>query len=168
MPLIIEFEDCLAGNKAVAAVLLLYYHLAREGGFTNDQTVYLAETDFDPFLYLNVIVAEDLKNEIDETLLREGSVIYLLCELNDLVAEYEGDFMWQPSVRQILGALANAWQVIPEVASIVQEVSLGESRLNFTSLGVKLQSVYENYVVRSFQDLSGKRPHPGWAMRNQH
>lgn len=44
----INSENCSVGNKAMANVLLLYFHILSEGGITNDQTVYLDTDFFDP------------------------------------------------------------------------------------------------------------------------
>jgi hypothetical protein len=65
-------QNPYAANGAMASVLLLYYHLLREGGITNDQTIYVNADDFDPFVYLNIKVPREL-SDIDQTLLREGA-----------------------------------------------------------------------------------------------
>ena len=151
----INFDQCATGNRAIASVLLLYYHLAREGGITHNQTVYLAQEDFDPFVFLDVQVAEDQKSEIDQTLLREGAVVCLLCELNDQVGDHESDFLKQPFVRKIIEALAARGKAaVPEVLAIVQELSLGEQQLNYASFSGKLHAIYEKYVNRRFKDLA--------------
>ena len=62
----------------MASVLLLYYHLIQENGFTNDQTVYIDTQDFDGFSFLDVKVDESYCVEIDELLLREGAIIFLI------------------------------------------------------------------------------------------
>jgi hypothetical protein len=158
MPKLINFDQCAVGNRAMASVLLLYYHLAREGGITHDQTVYLTQEDFDPFAFLDVQVAEDQKSEIDQSLLREGAVVYLLCELNDQVGDYEADFLKQPFVQKILEALAASGKAaVPEVLAIVQELSLGEQRLNYASFRGSLTAIYEKYVNRRFKELPGAR-----------
>jgi len=158
MPMFIDFDQCAIGNRAIASVLLLYYHLAREGGITHDQTVYLAQEDFDPFAFLDIQVADDQKSGIDQTLLREGAVVYLLCELNDQVTDYESDFLKQPFVRKILEALAARGEAaVPEVLAIVQELSLGEQQLNYASFSGKLQLIYEKYVTRTFKELARAR-----------
>ncbi len=47
--MIIDSSNVAIGNRAMAAVLLLYYHLRAEGGVTHDQTVYLTALDFNGF-----------------------------------------------------------------------------------------------------------------------
>ena len=156
--MLINFDQSAIGNRAIASVLLLYYHLAREGGITHDQTVYLAQEDFDAFAFLDVQVAEDQRTEIDQTLLREGAAVYLLCELNDQVGDYESDFLKQPFVQKILEALAaHGKTAVPEVLAIVQELSLGEQQLNYASFSAKLHVIYEKYVNRRFKELANAR-----------
>ncbi|WP_431256894.1 hypothetical protein ACQ86G_19650 [Roseateles chitinivorans] len=143
----------------MAAVLLLYYHLAREGGITNDQTVYLSQGDFDPFAFIDVEVEAEQRHEIDGSLLREGAMVHLLCDLNDLIGEFEDDYLLQPFTRRILDALTrNAAVVMPEALAIAEEVSLGEKLLDHASLRAKLDAVHSRYVVRRFKELaaSGK------------
>ena len=82
---VIGLDNCSAGNRAMASVLLLYFHLLREGGITNDQAVYIDADDFDPFAYASVEVAPELDPEIDQALLREGAVVFLLCDLYDVI-----------------------------------------------------------------------------------
>ena len=150
--MLITSENCSQGNRAIASVLLLYYHLIREGGITHEQTVYLTQDDFDPFTYLTVEVSKNQRSEIDEALLREGAVICLLCELNDLVTDYEVDYLRQPFTQKILEALArSAGDSVPEALVIAQEVSAGESKLNYKSLGSKLDSVFKMYVIQRFK-----------------
>ena len=51
--MVIDKDNCHIGNKAMASVLLLYYHLIKEGGFTNDQTIYIDPDDFNGFKYID-------------------------------------------------------------------------------------------------------------------
>lgn len=112
----IDIENAAMGNRALASVLLLYYHLLREGGITNDQTVYVNSEDFDPFKYVGAEVSIEL-SDIDQKLLQEGAVVLLLCDLNDLIGEYESDYLKQPHVKRILAALSDGCEaVVPEIA----------------------------------------------------
>jgi len=77
----IDSENRTLGNRAMASVLLLYYHLIHEGGFTNDQMVYVDRQEFDVFSYVDVVVSPEQQYEIDQRLLRRGAAIGLLCEL---------------------------------------------------------------------------------------
>jgi hypothetical protein len=152
-PLRLDLQSSPIANRAVASVLLLYYHLLREGGITNDQTVYLNADDFDPFAYLNVEVANGL-SDVDQELLRQGAAIHLLCDLNDMVGEFESDYLKQPLVKKIIAALATADDVaIPEAATIANEIAAGELGLKHQELAVSLASVYERYVVGRFRAL---------------
>ena len=84
--------NCEIGNKAMANVLLLYFHILTEKGITNDQTVYLDEQEFDPEKFIDVVVSDSASVDIDESFLREGAIIFWLCELNDVVGEYDDSF----------------------------------------------------------------------------
>lgn len=151
----IDSTNYAQANKAIASVLLLYYHLLREGGITNDQTVYLAPDNFDPFTYLAVEVSEDQRNEIDETLLREGAALCLLCDLNDLVADRDADCSTHPLFRKIVDALTqNAACAVPEALVIAQEVSASKSKLDHERLNTRLNVVFEKYVVGRFRALT--------------
>ena len=137
----------------MAWVLLLYYHLLREGGITNDQTVYIDSEQFNAFDYINVSVSIDQQSEVDQQLLRQGAVVCLLCELNDMVNDFEEDYLAQPFTQKILKALAGAEIAIPEAADIVRAVTVGESNLDFAELQSMLRRVFENYVVQKIRGL---------------
>jgi hypothetical protein len=137
----------------MASVLLLYYHLLREGGITSDQTVYLSGEDFDPFKCLAVEVSNEL-SDVDQALLREGAYIHLLCDLNDVVGEYESDYLQQPLVRRVLSALSSAPRtIVPEGAEVVRMVAAGESTLDHRRLAACLSEIYRRYVVTRFRAL---------------
>ena len=87
--MLIDSKNAVQANRAMASVLLLYYHLLREGGLTHEQTVYVNLDDFDACEYLTAEVTKEQRNETDQQMLREGAAIYLLCELNDVVTDYE-------------------------------------------------------------------------------
>jgi len=141
------------GNRAMASVLLLYFHLLQERGITNDQTVYVNFDDFDAFAFLTVEVYEQ-GSEIDQSLLREGAVIHLLCDLNDVVGEYENDFLAQPLIRRIIAANTEGkFAAIPEAIDIIEMVSAGESQLKVYLLAERLKHVYQKYVLSRFRAL---------------
>ncbi|CAM4053705.1 hypothetical protein SAMN05216575_11392 [Ectopseudomonas alcaliphila] len=133
----------------MASVLLLYYHLLNEGGITNDQTVYLDPNDFNGFDYLGVEVNE-LANEsldLDEDLIREGAIIYLLCDLNDIIGEYDADFHGQPQAKRIVEALNDhKSSPIPEVALLLKQVSVPEGQFNYSEYNKILQVIYKKHV----------------------
>ena len=138
----------------MASVVLLYFHLLKERGITNDQTVYVNFDDFDAFAFLKVEVSADQGTDTDQTLLREGAVIHLLCDLNDVVGEYETDFLTQPLIQRIIAANSEGQlAAIPEAADIIEMVSAGESQLDFAVLAGRLKHVYQKYVLSRFRAL---------------
>lgn len=158
--MLIDAHSACQGNKAMAWVLLLYYHLLREGGITHDQTVYINSEEFDAFEYVSVDVALDQQNEIDQQLIRRGAVIFLLCELNDMVTDYEADYLAQPFTQRILDALASesAAAAIPEVPRIVQAVSKARGPLDCSAFQGLLREVFETYVVQEWKHLTPRDP----------
>lgn len=149
----LDLDSSQVANRAMASILLLYYHLLREGGITSDQTVYVNAEDFDPFKYLAVTVSDEL-SDVDQVLLQEGAYIHLLCDLNDVVGEYESDYLKQPLVRRILSALSSTPDtLVPEGAAIVRMVAAGESTLDYQHLAACLAKIYTRYVVTRFRAL---------------
>ncbi|MEW8318146.1 MAG: hypothetical protein AB2660_02630 [Candidatus Thiodiazotropha sp.] len=153
--MIINEENCQIGNKAMASVLLLYYHLLNEDGFTNDQTVYIDRDDFDGFSFLDASVDENqMILDIDEGLIREGAVIYLLCELNDMVGEFEEDYLSQEYTKKVVSSLTNReTKSIPEADSIVSMVIAGENTLNYPEYNARLEEIYKKYVYSRFKSF---------------
>lgn len=150
----IDFETCSAGNRAMASVLLLYYHLIREGGLTHDQTTFVNADDFDAFAFLDVVVADEVAHEIDQALLREGAAVHLLCDLNDCVAEFPDDFLRQPLTQRIIAACdAGRLSAIPDAAAIVTLVRRAEDALDVGELARRLGDVYERWVVVRMRDI---------------
>lgn len=120
-----------AANRAVASVLLLYYHLLREGGFTNDQTVYLDAVHFNALDYVDVTVDEAGAGDIDAPLLREGAVVCLLCDLDDMVGEHEENYLQWPFTQAIVQANAQGrLAAMPEAALVIAQVELGIQHLD--------------------------------------
>lgn len=73
MPLTINSDNYQIGNKAMANVLLLYYHIISEGGITNDQTACIDTDDFNYYDFLDVELDEEGNNlDIDLFLIRKG------------------------------------------------------------------------------------------------
>ncbi len=73
--MIIDETNYEIGNKAMASVLLLYYHLLDEGGITNDQTVYIDPNDFNGFDFINLELKADY--ELNEKLSPVPQVLIL-------------------------------------------------------------------------------------------
>ncbi len=140
------------GNTAMASVLLLYYHLLNEGGITNDQTVYLDPKDFDGFKFLGVEVksSSSISLDLDEKLIREGAVIYILCDLNDIVCEFE-DFQSQPEIHKYIEVLKrHADSPIVEVSLLLKHISMPEKEFNYSKYNEVLQGIYKKYVYEFF------------------
>lgn len=154
--MLIESSNAHQGNRAMAWVLLLYYHLLREGGITHDQTVYVDADEFNAFEYVAVEVTPEMQGEIDQSLIRRGAVICLLCELNDMVTEYEDSYLEQPFTQRVLDALASesAMAAIPEVSEIIRAVSRPQAPLDYAAFQALLQQVFATYVIQAFQTLS--------------
>jgi len=153
--MIINDKNYQIGNKAIAAVLLLYYHLLNEKGFTNDQTIYIDPDDFDGFSFLDTTIKEEkMSLDIDQRFLREGAVIYLLCELNDMICEYDTDFLSQEFTQKIINALINKKATeVPEANSLVTLICTGEKSLNHSEFALSLEKIYKKYVVSRFQSF---------------
>lgn len=151
---VIGVDDCPAGNRAMASVLLLYFHLLREGGITNDQTVYIDADDFDPFAYASVEVAPELDPEIDQALLREGAVVFLLCDLYDVIGEHGSSYLELPWTARALACLSVAGRAsVPEVGPIVEMVASEASSLDQALLQARVAEVYQRYVVARMRAL---------------
>jgi hypothetical protein len=146
-------DDARIGNRAMASVLLLYYHLLREGGITGDQTVYLDPDVFDGLDFLDVEVAPVHDGEIDQQLLREGAVVCVLCDLNDQVVEYEHNFLQQPLVRRVLEAHAQGrLRAVPEADAVVTLLMAGEQAFDDSRYRDLLAQVFHRRVVARMRD----------------
>jgi len=138
----------------MASVLLLYYHLLDEGGITHDQTVYVDPEDFNGFDFLSVRLKEDTNESLDinESLLREGAIIYLLCELNDIIGEYDKDFNSQPYTRKIINALSGlSVSPISEIKLLLDSISVPETEFNYSEYNEILKVIYRKYVYNFFK-----------------
>jgi len=152
--MIIDNTNYQIGNKAMASVLLLYYHLLDEGGITNDQTVYIDPKDFNGFDFLSVKLKEstNLSLDIDESLIREGAIIYLLCDLNDIIGEYQKDYNSQPYTKKIINALSSLKDpAISEIKLLLNFVTVKESEFNYSEYNEILKVIYKKYVYNFFK-----------------
>lgn len=152
--MVIDNTNCHIGNKAMASVLLLYYHLLDEGGITHDQTVYIDPEDFNGFDFLSVRLKENTNESlnISESLLREGAVIYLLCELNDIIGEYDKDFNSQPYTKKITNALLGlSVSPISEIKLLLDSISVPETKFNYYEYNEILKVIYKKYVYNVFK-----------------
>ena len=153
--MVIGEKNYQIGNRALASVLLLYYHLLHEGGITSDQTVYLDRNDFDGFSFIDTRVNESkMSLDIDEHLIREGAEIYLLCELNDMVGEFEEDFLSHEFTRKIIESLyKREIKAVPEIDDIINLVLAGEKALDYSEYNSKLVFIYRAYVYSRFKSF---------------
>lgn len=155
----IELFNASEGNSAMAAVLLLYYHLVLEGGITHDQTVYLNPNDLDPAVWITVEVDSDLQPEIDQTLIREGAVVRLLCDLKDMIDDFDEAFALQPFTKKLLTTNRTAvLAAVPEAEQIFALLENCRGAPNYSVLREGLAGIFERYVRRRFLALALARP----------
>lgn len=152
--MIIDDTNFEIGNKATASVLQLYYHLLDEGGITNDQTIYIDSNDFNGFDFLNFKINENtnVNLDLDEELIKEGAIIYLLCDLNDIICEYDEDFHSQSKTKKIIDVFNGLEQLsIPETELLINQISVREMEFNYSKYNEILQDIYKRYVYGFFK-----------------
>lgn len=153
----IDRTNYRAGNKAIASVLLLYYHLIRDDGIPHDQTVYLDADDFDGFMFLNVTVDGAYQSEIDQDLLREGAIIYLLCDLGDLISEYGDTYLHHPLIQKlIMERQKGSFSAIPETNRIIDMLINYTESSDFEEYHQIQFKIYQKYVVNRLSQLTSK------------
>ena len=142
----------------MASVLLLYYHLLVEGGITNDQAVYVDQNIFDGYSFLNIEVTEqNNESEINEKLIREGAVIYLLCDLNDIIGEYEDNYLKHEYTIKLNKAYKEGLlSSIPETKELFEIIMVPEKEMNYKLYNQCLNNIYNKYVVGMFSELLSK------------
>ena len=150
--MIIDNTNYSLGYKAMGSILLLYYYLLEENGITNDQTIYIDSNEFDPFSYLNSKINEKgFSLDINQKLLQEGSIIYLLCDLNDMIGEYEDTYLDQDITQKIISAHNKGkLSAIPEVDKLINIIN--KSELDYESYNLLLSQIYKKYVVAFFSE----------------
>ncbi len=151
--MIIDNTNYEIGNKATANILLLYYHILNEKGITHSQTVYIDEKEFNGFDFIDVQVIEQEKEclEIDERLLKEGSIIYLICELNDIVSEYEEDFHSKELTKKICKVLETHKDYpISEISLLLEQIMVVESEVDWSTYNKILDIIYKKYIEGLF------------------
>jgi len=150
----ISEENTMIGNEAMASVLLLYYQIVSGGGISNDETVYLDPDKFNGFNFLQTEVDESYSPEIDEVLIRQGAVIYLLCDLNDMISEYGDCYLSQDITKRILKAASEGkLSSVPETSELIELLSVPEERLNYEEYKELINQIYEKYVLGTFSRL---------------
>jgi hypothetical protein len=155
--MVIDRDNYTEGNKAMASVLLLYYQVITGGGIFADETVYVDPEDFEGFNYLDVKVKDGNELEISEKLLREGAVVYLLCDLNDMVSEFDEDYLDQILTQKIISAFENGLlSAVNGADNLVKLVRDSNYQLDYDKYRDLLDSIYEKYVVGNFRQLISK------------
>lgn len=156
--MVIDASNYRQGNKAMASVLLLYYHMIMDGGFGNDQNVYIDPNDFDGFSYLNVQVVEDYRLDIDEQLLREGAIVYLLCDVKDVIAEHEDDYLREDLIKKVIALHKDGkFTAIPEAAELLRVVDVPPSTLDYANFNNVLHDIYNKYVLGQFLRVTARQ-----------
>jgi hypothetical protein len=152
--MIINSENYMMGNKAMASVLLLYYHLMNEGCFCGDETVFIDPDEFDGFNFLDVKIEDGYETDIDEKLIQQGAVIYLLCDLNDMVTEHEECFLSLDITKKIISCHRDGlMSAIPEVDHLFALLDCKESSFDFESYNDILIAIYRKYVLGTYREL---------------
>jgi len=147
--MIIDKDNCFeVGNRAMASVLLLYYHLISDDGFFHGQTVFVNHNDFNAheFIDVKVIEAPNVTLDINESMLREGAVICLLCMLFDMFCENEEDDYPSNDEEMIKILKEHGIQVIPEISAYLECILVPANKLDFDLYNDILKSIYEKYV----------------------
>lgn len=93
--------------------------------------------------------------EIDTVLLRQGALLYLLCELNDMISDYEADYLEQPRTQRILTAYqTTGCAAIPELAAVMRLVQQPlQTRDDYAQYHQLCDTIYRRYVVGSVERL---------------
>ncbi|MCX4030341.1 hypothetical protein [Spartinivicinus marinus] len=154
----IDDTNYMEGNKAVASGLLLFYHLATEGCFCGDETVYIEPELFEGFRYLDVVVEEAHNPEINENFLRIAAVIYVLCDLNDMITEHDDSFHSAEITKKTIEAFKDGrLTAIPETAEIFKLLESNETNFNFSTYSNILKVIYDKYVLGTFNQLANSK-----------
>ncbi len=94
--------------------------------------------------------------ELNEKLIKEGAVIYLICELNDMIVEYDENFLIQPHTKKIIEALKRQKEfIISEVSMLLKLVSVPEDTLNYN----EYRKFYKVSIKNMFMDFSRRCCH---------
>lgn len=59
-------------------------------------------------------IGPNLRQDVDQTLIRQGAVIYLLSDLNDMMRDCDADYLEQPCTQKIRRAL----ETEPAIAAV--------------------------------------------------
>lgn len=140
----------------MAWVWLLYYFILKEGGITHSQTVYGDGFGFDPFVLCTVEVDDELAGEMDASLIQEGAIVHMLCDLNDWL---DNDVIDQPMLEEVVSFLeypyvkrmllaqkAGHLSAIPEFGEILQLLSVKHPVFPYEPYKKLLDTIVDRYV----------------------
>ncbi|NVJ61741.1 MAG: hypothetical protein HWE27_15205 [Gammaproteobacteria bacterium] len=148
----------MEGNKAVAQALLLYYHLAREGCFSGDETVYIDPETFDGFRYLDVVVEDNYNPEINEKFLREAAIIFILCDLNDEITEHDDSFHYAEITKKAIAKHKEGLMTaVSEIDVIFSLLDSDEANFDFSKYNEVLREIYDKYIFGFFKQLANAK-----------
>lgn len=151
----ITMDNCKLGNEAMAWYLLLYYQLITEKGFSGgDMTVYLDPDRIDPFDFLNSEIDDNL--EIDIEIINQGSIIYLLCDLYDVLIEYEDNEEYKLNYyyKKIYKSTNEGlFTKIPEVLPLIKALHENENGKLLNSIYEQFNDIYKKYVYNKIKIL---------------
>lgn len=151
----ITIKNCQVGNKAMAWILLLYYHIINEGGITCDQTVYIDINEFDPYQFLDLKVVEN-NLEIDEELIKEGTTIFFICEINDMVSQYDynDDYKKLDYYLKIKKLFEDGkFSIIPETNKLFKLLDINKNGDKLSEYYIILKIIYEKYIFKRIKNL---------------
>ncbi|MBF7074442.1 hypothetical protein ISG33_13630 [Glaciecola sp. MH2013] len=138
----------------MASVLLLYYHLVEGGGFIGSEAVYIDPDHFNGVDYIDVSVESSNRNEICEELLRQGAVIYLLCNLNTMIGEFREERPDLNFTKKIVDMLKRkALFTIPELAPLLKLFDMAGPKFDYKKYYELLDIIFLKYVVGKFSEL---------------
>ena len=103
---------------------------------------------------VNATVSEDVSVDIDQALIRQGAMVYWVCEINDVVGEYDDSFHSHPYFTEVFEKLKqHCSAVYPEVASLLGLLAVEEDCLNYQQYNSAIKAVFKKYVFERMQSI---------------
>ena len=137
----INRENIQVGQKALTILFRLYSTLIEEQGFDHAQADWIDPDDFDGFSFLDVEVAEGV--DLDQRLLRQGAIIFLLCHLHDMTLEFGEDFYRQEFSQRIIRQFHKGrMAAIPEVAQLMATIDTDHGSFDYMAYREVLDKIY--------------------------
>lgn len=156
--------DYMKASMAKAAVLLIYTDLIQEGGcFGIDSTAAIPAVEyfeeFNGFNFLNCTAIHEghcTAKVLD--LIREGAVIFLLCDLSDSMGMYEEDYLMHPHVQNIIKAYNDGLlDVIPETKELFALLEVPKKQLKWPEFINLNKAIYNKYVLGWFDRINPEK-----------